>query len=92
MSGSNNIIKFPGQSKIRGEEQRALPAFTGCSTGYGYTRRNRQNPLRQKLQLVEIAVVEVNKVQYQHCRPRGNHLLGQAHLDAGRSRLRLAGR
>jgi hypothetical protein len=66
MSGSNNIIKFPGQSKIRDEEQRALPAFTGCSTGYGYTRRNRQNPLRQKLQLVEIAVVEVNKVQYQH--------------------------
>jgi hypothetical protein len=61
---SGNIVKFPGHSKTR--QEGASSDFTGCSTGYCYARRNRHNPLRQKLRKAEIAVVEVNKVQYQH--------------------------
>jgi hypothetical protein len=62
---SDNIVTFPGQFNASRQPQ-PLSEYEGCSTGYGYARRNRQNPLRQKLRKVEIAVVEVNKVQYQH--------------------------
>jgi hypothetical protein len=62
---SDNVVTFPGQFNASRQPQ-PLSEYEGCSTGYGYARRNRQNPLRQKLRKVEIAVVEVNKVQYQH--------------------------
>jgi hypothetical protein len=61
----SNIIEFRGKSNAPRHTQPPVE-YEGCSAGYGYARRNRQNPLRQKLRKVEIAVVEVNKVQYQH--------------------------
>ena len=61
----DNVITFPRQCKSV-QRTRPIVEHEGCSTGYGYARRNRQNPLRQKLRRAEIAVVEVNKVDYRH--------------------------
>jgi hypothetical protein len=66
---SDNIITFldRSQSKKGRAERPPVPEYNeGCSTGYAYARRNRMSPRRQMLRRAEIAVVQLNKVDYQH--------------------------
>lgn len=51
------VIKFPS---------RKSPPAQGRAESSARARRNRRNPLRYLLQLTEAAVVELNKVDYQH--------------------------
>jgi hypothetical protein len=61
MRGSDNIIKFPGQSG--GRDQQKPLAFFAPTVGKGYVRRS---PYRKLWYRTEMAFVELNKVDHEH--------------------------
>lgn len=61
----SNIIAFPGARRPTANLDYETPS--AVRPGYtGYARRNRQNPLRKLWRTAEFALVEVNKIDYQH--------------------------
>lgn len=57
----NNVVTFPGKQR-----RAAKLDCTASTASCGYTRRNQRNPLRRLWRDVEFAIVQVNKVDYQH--------------------------